>query len=218
MLICAHCGSQSIVHDMEYVAGKGWIEEPRCLKCGRMQFKTAKQEKQELKNLEINEIINSGKTEKEEKDMGLSTTGKCEACGVRNTVAGYLCPECFQARHCITVQEYKDNKRYRTETPAKVAARITGKVIEKPAPAEVKETKAPETKPITVEDVVSKIETMPDITEDDKTVLMHLYSEGPFLIVILPPEIKDALAKRAKAEYRTPELEAAYILHKELSA
>ena len=142
MLICAHCGSQSIVHDMEYVAGKGWIEEPRCLKCGRMQFKTAKQEKQ---NLEINKIINSGKTEKEEKeekDMGLSTTGKCEACGVRNTVAGYLCPECFQARHGITVQEYKDNKRYRTETPAKVAARITGKVIEKPAPTPA-ETKQP---------------------------------------------------------------------------
>ncbi|MHB8110520.1 MAG: hypothetical protein ACYDHW_10870 [Syntrophorhabdaceae bacterium] len=43
MLTCSHCKSQSIVYDREYVAGAGYVDRPRCLKCGRDKFEEVEQ-------------------------------------------------------------------------------------------------------------------------------------------------------------------------------
>lgn len=92
----------------------------------------------------------------------------------------------------ITKEQYKANKLWKTESVTSVATRVKGTtVVAEDIPFEprpAKEAKPPEQEKI------------------------HLFQ------IFLDPRLLEKLTARAKAEYRTPEQQAAYILHKELSA
>ena len=131
-------------------------------------------------------FANIDNSKQEEKVMAI-TTATCSVCGTKPKAAGYLCPDCFFERHGITVETYRANKAYRAEKPASVAIRL------KKAPDPAAEKAAEEIKPT-----------------------LRFYSEGPFLLVALPPEVKEILEVEAKEEYRSPEQQAAYMIDKAL--
>lgn len=209
-------------------------EEYHCGRCGNYAFVGRPTrwpfaevvKKPELKNYEINKFVNSENdasplqvgeslAKKEEKTVGAKPLCKREGCEKVWSTYGY-CNVHFREEYGITAGEYNRGKTRWHEDPREVAARLAGKVIEKPAPAETKGPEA-ETKQMEPEmKVPDLVSSLPDINEADKDVLLHLYSEGPFVIIQLEPEIKDALRKKAKAEYRTVELEAAYLIDKGL--
>ena len=133
-------------------------------------------------------FANIDNSKQEEKVMAI-TTATCSVCGTKPKAAGYLCPDCFFERHGITVETYRANKAYRAEKPASVAIRL------KKAPDPAAEKAAEEIKPTLCD---KPVETVTD------------------LLVVLPPEVKEALGAKAKEEYRSPEQQAAYMIDKAL--
>lgn len=226
MLVCTHCNSQSVVYDQEYVTGTGWISRPRCLKCGRGKFANIDNSKQEEKVMAYLRCKHNG-------------------CDKGGAIQGY-CNNHFAEKYGITASQYKAEKRGRSEDPLEVAGRVLEKASEKrkleadqdapglikkaPDPAAEKaaeDIKAmfPEPKPANSEtkepeserSMGNPIDPGKDpITWEDKAVLMELYSVGPYLVITLPPEVKEALGAKAKEEYRSPEQQAAYMIDRAL--
>jgi hypothetical protein len=136
---------------------------------------------------------------------------------------GY-CAKHFNEAFGISYGQYKKHKTARGENPANVAERIremelqaaeerVRKAKEGIEPAceehrERHETEKSEQKPSESEPKPGKVEPKPAVSE----------TGIPLFQIFLDRDLLDKLTARAKAEYRTPELEAAYILHKELSA
>lgn len=166
MLVCAHCGSGSIILEKEFVYGQGWIERPKCLKCSREKFV----ERENPAKIIRTELVE--RVKEEAKTMGKSGQCKFEGCDKVRLAGGY----CYRHYKEVNGHPYKgglkNHKGGNIEMPGKVQDMVT----------------------------------------------VEVHSEGPFVIVRLEPETIEALRKRAKAEYRTAEQQAAYILHKELSA
>ena len=72
---------------------------------------------------------------------------KCIIEGCEKLLAAvHLCEDHFREQYGITVEEYRANKRHRTETPAMVAARLKG---EKPVAKKEKHPAKPPTPPVT---------------------------------------------------------------------
>lgn len=125
MLVCAHCGSQYIVYDREYVAGTGWVDRPRCGKCGREKFKEISKTSTdiepvklegELSPLQLGESI----VKKEDNNMA-----QCKEPGCERWAAAYgYCNKHFSETFSITVGEYNAEKNSRSENPEAVAKRI----------------------------------------------------------------------------------------------
>ena len=187
MLVCTHCNSQSVVYDQEYVTGTGWISRPRCLKCGRGKFANIDNSKQEGKVMAYLRCKHNG-------------------CDKGGAIQGY-CNNHFAEKYGITASQYKAEKRGRSEDPLEVAGRVLDKASEK------RKLEADQ-------DAPGLIKKAPDpaaekAAEEIKPTL-RFYSEGPFLLVALPPEVKEALGAKAKAEYRSPEQQAAYMIDKAL--
>ena len=187
MLVCTHCNSQSVVYDQEYVTGTGWISRPRCLKCGRGKFANIDNSKQEEKVMAYLRCKHNG-------------------CDKGGAIQGY-CNNHFAEKYGITASQYKAEKRGRSEDPLEVAGRVLEKASEK------RKLEADQ-------DAPGLIKKAPDpaaekAAEEIRPTL-RFYSEGPFLLVTLPPEVKEALGAKAKAEYRSPEQQAAYMIEKGL--
>lgn len=141
-------------------------------------------------------VITEKKTAKKckpekEKKMGKP---KCIIEGCEKLLAAvHLCEDHFREQYGITVEEYKANKRHRTETPAMVAARLKG---EKSMLKKEKQPAKPPAPPVT---------GIP-ATENDGPV--------PILQIFLYPELLEKLTAAAKKEWRTPEGQAAYLIEK----
>ncbi len=149
------------------------------------------------------------KITKEEKTMPKPT---CSREGCREpSEAAYLCKGCFKDQYGITVEEYRTNKRHRTDSVSAVAARVKGEEktmpmkegnpnldvgAVRPAPP----PPPPKSAPLRVEAKQAEPDPI------------------PLFQIFLDPELLEKLAAAAKKEYRTPELHAAWILDKELSA
>jgi len=171
----------------EWVSRHGWTIRPRCLKCGRGKF------------------ANIDNSKQEEKVMAYLRC-KHDGCDKGGAIQGY-CNNHFAEKYGITASQYKAEKRGRSEDPLEVARRVLKKASEK-------------RKLEAEQDAPGLIKKAPDPTaekaaEEIKPTL-RFYSEGPFLLVTLPPEVKEALGAKAKAEYRSPEQQAAYLIEKGL--
>jgi hypothetical protein len=154
------------------------------------------------------------KSKQEEPIMSRNPQCKSEGCTKIGAFIG-LCATHFKTEYGITYRKYMKCRHLKGEDPREVAKRIradnmltvekkekpVSKKVSTPRPEEVGDKK-PAPPPVP-----------PTITKEDETVLLQLYSEGPFLVIVLPPEIKTALAEKAKAEYRSPEQHAAYLIH-----
>jgi len=128
----------------------------------------------------------------------------------RKTIADKTAQDCKQEEpmvtekdckeHGITLEQYKANKRWRTEPLKSVSARI--KWQRNPSPEDVGAVRPapppPPPKPAPLRVEVKQAEPEP----------------VPLLQIFLDPELLEKLAKRAKAEYRTPEQQAAYLIDK----
>lgn len=142
------------------------------------------------------QVGESLKPKKEEKSMAKPT---CAVEGCKKPLAAvYLCEDHFKDEYGITVAEYKANKRHRTDSASAVAARLKG---EKPEPKEKKQPAKPPAAPVT---------GIP-ATEQCQQVMQQ---EGVPLSLYLYPELLELLTEAAKAEWRTPEGQAAYLIEK----
>ena len=189
MLVCTHCNSQSVVYDQEYVTGTGWISRPRCLKCGRGKF------------------ANIDNSKQEEKVMAYLRC-KHDGCDKGGAIQGY-CINHFAEKYGITASQYRAEKRGRSEDPLEVAGRVLDKASEKrkleadqDAPGLIKKVPDPAAEKA-AEEIKPTLCDKPVETVTD-------------LLVVLPPEVKEALGAKAKEEYRSPEQQAAYMIHKAL--
>jgi len=101
--------------------------------------------------------------------------------------------------HGITLEQYKANKRYKTEPLADVAARVKEAV------------------PQTDEHKLPKSELGPPKPEPARPAVEVKQTEPepvPLLQVFLDPELLVRLIKKAKEEYRTAEMHAIYLIDK----
>jgi hypothetical protein len=83
VLVCAHCGSGSIIPEKEFVYGQGWIERPKCLKCGREKF----EERENPAKIIRTELVE--RVKEEAKVMGNSGKCKFEGCDKSRLAGGY---------------------------------------------------------------------------------------------------------------------------------
>jgi hypothetical protein len=168
VLVCAHCGSGSIIPEKEFVYGQGWIERPKCLKCNREKF-VEKENPAKIIRTELVERV------KEEAKVAKSGICKYEGCDKVRLAGGY----CY--RHYKEVNGHPYRGGQKNHKGGNIRMTTEQKII--PAAS---------------------------ATQADPPI--------PLIQLFLYPELLEKLTARAKAEYRTPEQQAAYILHKELSA
>lgn len=175
MLVCAHCGSQYIVYDREYVAGTGWVDRPRCGKCGREKFKEISKTSTdiepvklegELSPLQLGESI----VKKEDNNMAQCKEPGCERWAA---VHGY-CNAHFSKIYGISSRQYNAYKTKDKENPKDVAARIAAPMTSKTPEDREQEQLAPPEEP------------------------------KEFVAIVLSEEIKEALERQARADCRSP--------------
>ncbi|OPY69848.1 MAG: hypothetical protein A4E63_01761 [Syntrophorhabdus sp. PtaU1.Bin050] len=124
---------------------------------------------------------------------------KCKkGCGRSGQCRGY-CYSCFHEEYGITYEAYRKHVLFRGEDPREVARRIRKADLQQ---SDERVQKAKEEFEKAMEEE-REIETAP---QTDQPV--------PLFQIFLDPELLDALTKKAKAEYRTPELHAAYLIDK----
>jgi hypothetical protein len=163
--------------------------------CGRDKFNEVTAER--LAQQEIQQQINTGlmmmgenMAADKEAEVGTSNNScKIEGCEKKAWVDG-LCGKHYTEEH---------------GEPYKPQPRKIGMKLKLPDPPGVKVTKqaGPETKPPETE--TNSVEY---VSVDHETI--------PLIRIFLDPELLDALTKKAKAEYRTIELEATYLVAKGL--
>ena len=112
MLVCAHCGSGSIIPEKEFVYGQGWIERPKCLKCGREKFEERENPAKVIRK-EVLEIV------KKEENVGKKGKCKFEGCDKQILAGGY----CYRHYKLANGQPYrggqKNHKGGNIEVPEK---------------------------------------------------------------------------------------------------
>jgi len=101
VLICAHCGSGSIIPEKEFVYGQGWITRPKCLKCGREKFVEAENPATIIRT-ELAERV-----KEEAKVMGNSGICKYEGCDKVRLAGGY----CYRHYKQVNGHPYKGGLR-----------------------------------------------------------------------------------------------------------
>jgi hypothetical protein len=223
MLVCTHCGSQSVVHDREYVPGTGYVYRPRCMKCGREKFKeVAKEPVKPADNITGNYTSPMQVGEKIKKEKIMSTPVlKCIVDGCDEPVsASHLCAGHFQGQYGITVAEYRDNRRWKTESPKKVATRMKNedeadrikrnqdaKETFDKAMQEEKEKREPEQKTPKPE---AKVWPGEDIVAEEKAETS--------ILLILPNSLIQRIEKAAIDEFRPFHMQVAYYLHHGMKA
>ena len=116
--------------------------------------------------------------------------------------AAYLCADHFKDVYGITVDEYRSNKRHRTDSVAAVAARLKG---EEPAPR-----------------VRAKPEAVQKAIEERKITARAPGSTQPpnavEIVVTMSQERYEEFKAWAEKNYRTPELQAAYVINEVFGA
>lgn len=132
----------------------------------------------------------------------------------------------FFKKYGMTEEEYKANKNYRLESPARVAKRL-GKAGTEVAPAaEAKPTKPePEKKKPVPETKAPAAETIPPKEEPKATPPETAKPGKPigvigkdYITIVCREEFIDRIREHANAEFRTPELQVVYYLHKGMEA
>jgi len=121
----------------------------------------------------------------------------------------------FFKKYGMTEEEYKANKNYRLESPARVAKRLGKTGTEVALAAEAKPTKpepekrkpAPETKPPKEEPKAAPTET-----EKPRKAIGVIGKD--FITIVCKDEFIERIKERADIEFRTPEQQVAYYLHK----
>jgi heat shock protein HslJ len=204
MLVCARCGSQSLVSDQEYVVGVGWVSYPKCFKCGSVKVEERWNEvKQEPQQAQV--AVSSPMTVlKKEERMAECRIG---GCGKWASVQG-MCNAHFYEAYEITAGQYNQHKTSRGEDPRNVVKRIAELRAERDKKAkegfesaceEERERRQPHNK--------ATAEFAYPVTPPEPIPLIQLF---------LYPELLDALTAAAKKEWRTPEGQAAYLIEKGL--
>jgi hypothetical protein len=189
MLVCAHCGSGSIIPEKEFVYGQGWITRPKCMKCGRDKF-VERENPAKIIRTELAERV-----KEEEKTMGKSGQCKFEGCDKVRLAGGY----CYRHYKEVNGHPYKG-----------------GLKNHKGGNIEVK-GKGPEGIKAVVGGVKNNttFEKLPPI---ETALVGEERTATPLFQIFLDPELLEKLTARAKAEYRTPEMHAAYLIEKALEA
>lgn len=208
MLICAHCKSQSIVYDKEYLPGTGWISRPRCLKCGRDKFKeillsniletVVEHDEEGQSPLQVagggihKDIIltlSSELLQKEGKAMPEKEwkNSKCKTPGCKKEGAfhGY-CATHFKQEYGITYTTYSKFKTHRGEDPREVAKRYLGATAQ--LHKEVTETESETGSPV-----------------------------RPCIVIPCNEQLIETLTAQAEKDFRTIEQQAAYYIHEGLT-
>ena len=211
-LICGKCGSNYIVQDYEQVPGlPGHIKYLKCMKCGCRNIKEKK-----LTNSEISKSVNPAnnisrshsdenisESESKKQEVKIMAKPTCSREGCREpSEAAYLCADHFKDVYGITVDEYRSNKRHRTDSVAAVAARLKG---EEPAPR-----------------VRAKPEAVQKAIEERKITARAPGSTQPpnavEIVVTMSQERYEEFKAWAEKNYRTPELQAAYVINEVFGA
>ena len=112
MLVCAHCGSGSIIPEKEFVYGKGWIERPKCLKCNRDKF-VERENPAKIIRTELVERV------KEEATMAKSGQCKFEGCDKRILAGGYCYRHYKEVNGHPYTGVFKNHKGGNIEVPEK---------------------------------------------------------------------------------------------------
>lgn len=225
MIICCHCSSQMIAEDNEFISGHGWTIRRRCLKCGREKFKEVENEKNYSENYS---------TDHDDKDVSPMQLGE----SLKKKEVRRMVTESDCRKYGITLEQYKANKRTRTESLERVVERMkheTGIPVTEKAKPETKahEPKKPEAKawPPDAEDAKKATKAKDEKKYSSYDILdvvgkcMGVFAPPPdklvsdqFLLgpIFLNNDLLDKLKAKAKADYRTLELEAAYLIDKGL--
>jgi hypothetical protein len=222
MLICAHCKSQSIVYDKEYLPGTGWISRPRCLKCGRDKFKeillsniletVVEHDEEGQSPLQVaggihKDIIltlSSELLQKEDKNMPEKQwkNQKCKIPGCKKEGAfhGY-CGAHFTEEYGINYTRYCKLKTHRGEDPREVAKRV---------PDVRKQEKAKQ-------EGGSNWVHLEQVRESPQTFGIKLLSGAHHIVIPCNEQILKTLKAQAEKDFRTIEQQAAYYIHEGLT-
>ena len=101
MLVCARCGSGSIVLDRENIPGVGWIERPKCLKCGRDKIEDTGSNSHDTSPLQTGEKI------RQEERMGKKGICTFAGCDKRILAGGY----CYRHYKEVNGHPYKGGQK-----------------------------------------------------------------------------------------------------------
>jgi predicted nucleic-acid-binding Zn-ribbon protein len=188
MLKCARCGSSSIVPDTEMLPGVPGWH--RYEKC----LMCGCREFVEIENPAT--IIRTELVERVKQEAKVAKSGICkyEGCNKSRLAGGY----CYRHYKEVNGHPYKGGQK--NHKGGNIRMTTEQKVI--PAAS------ATQADPIVWMEQAKQFED-------------HIDPNGLNIIlfrIFLDPELLEKLTARAKAEYRTAEQQAAYILHKELSA
>jgi len=141
-------------------------------------------------------FANIDNSKQEEKVMAYLRC-KHDGCDKGGAIQGY-CNNHFAEKYGITASQYKAEKRGRSEDPLEVAGRVLEKASEK-------------RKLEAEQDAPGLIKKAPDPAAEKGN-----QEPIPLIQLFLYPELLDRLTKAAKAEWRTPEGQAAYLIEKGL--
>jgi hypothetical protein len=127
----------------------------------------------------------------------------------------------FFLKHGITREEYKANKKYKLESPARVAKRMgrTGQA-EQAAPQYEQKLSLPETKPPQDEQGTPKPEKKVAARVIGWVGKDHITIIGckDYITIVAKEEFIEKIKEAADRDFRTPEQQVAYYLHKGMEA
>jgi len=217
MLVCARCGSQSIVSEQEYVVGVGWVSYPKCFKCGSVKVEEREGKKY---GIEGTYADTTGKfsspmtvSKKEERMSECRISG----CGKWASVQG-MCNAHFYEAYEITAGQYNQHKTSRGEDPRNVVKRIAELRAERDKKAkegfeaaceEERERRQPHNK-ATAEFAYPATPPEPEKIEPAK--------HCPNLALYIPDEMYEKIVQLAEREYRPVAWQVQYLLHKGMEA
>ncbi|MHB8109782.1 MAG: hypothetical protein ACYDHW_07090 [Syntrophorhabdaceae bacterium] len=224
MLICLHCKSQSIVYDREYVAGTGYVDRPRCLKCGRDKFEDVEKTQSNISQKVAQSDHDESGTSPMQMGERLKQEGKvmhkqCEVAGCKKS--GQFKGHCmfhFREVYGISYKEYLENRREVGEDPQVVALRIENvdeaarikrgqdaketfdKAMQEEKEKRNPEPKKPEAKAWPGEDIIAE--------EKAETAIL----------ITLPNSLVERIEKAALEEFRPFHMQVYYYLHHGMKA
>jgi hypothetical protein len=149
-------------------------------------------------------------------------TCKHDGCDKWGAVAGY-CNSHFKEAYGITVEQYRTEKTGRKEDPETVAERVRRYSL---AARKARMERAKETFHAALEEEKEKhpakpptppVTGIPTTGKDEETQL-EFEAPVPARAILIPPEMYERIEAMAEAEFRTPDLQVRYLLHKGMEA